>query len=463
MKKLGFLFLLIATLLHSQNSSVVKVMDDVTNQEFEFKEVKNLDNGSVIKDAQVDNVIYKKIGSKYYKRVIPNKTVDVTWFGTNSDAIQKAVDFVSLDLGPWKRAQYSIYLPEGTYTIDKPIKIINTEGIRISGGGIGTILKIKKDTHISSVLDLNGVAYGVFENFYFAGDTNSSCDSFINMYWADKKSDVQAKNLPQRSSTQNSFTNIRNLSGKFKNAVLIDGHNQNDVSMWSNVAFLGDWNPSEKQFYQSAFYIGDGQAGNNLLHDFRNVYLVGVKSGYVFAGSSGTITGGGCTNIDTYIVRNNPNQTLWISGSRLEHTKRIYRNEGAHDGIHEFPENVTFQSLWYSGSGATQKHFQPAEDGVLIFHGGGTMNIIGSSIMYLPDNYKMKIKLSGAMNDNFHNALNIIGSNIQGKFDEIFLVDKWAKASVNVVGSNEIGGSLGTKMGKHVHQWQKDFNYSSGK
>lgn len=434
--------------------------DENTSVQYTYQKVIKNEHGEKISNNDVDNVIYKKINNIFYKRNIPNNIIDVSWFGNDSEAIQKAIDFASVNLGPWKRAKYSVYLPENKYIIDKKIVIKNTEGLHLYGGGIGTLLEIKKNTHLETVLELNGTAYGVYENFYFGGGENSSCDSFINVFWGDKKSSVQDSSNPRRSSTQNSFRNIRNISGTFKHAIIIDGHNQNDMSMWYNCSFSGNWKPDEKN-YLSAFNLGDGESGNNLLHDFQNVYVDGVKTAYIFAGVGGSISGGGATNVDTYIVRNNPNQTLLVNSVRLEHAKRIYRNYGYLNGIHEIPDNITFQNLWYSGMGAKDIYFQPAEDGVLIFHGGGNMNIIGSTIMHLPNNYKLKFKLSGAMNNNFHNSLNIIGSNIQGKFEEIFIVDDWAHVSVNVFGSNEISGPFGTSMGKHVHQWKKDFNYKS--
>lgn len=444
----------------SQTPETIKIADPKNWEEVLYSPVSTTDAGQKISDVNVDNVIYKKVQGVYYKRIIPQNIVDVTWFGQDSDAIQKAVDFVSVNLGPWKRAKYSIFLPEGTYVIDKPIKITNVEGIKISGGGIGTLLEIKKNTKISSVFELNGTAYGVYENFYFGGAPGSSCDSFILMYWGDKKSDVQPAGNPRRSSTQNSFTNIRNISGKFKHAVRMDGHNQNDVSMWYNCSFNGDWNPKETEYYQSAFYMGDGSAGNNLIHNFQNSYIVGVKTAFIFAGVGGSISGGGASNVDTYIVRDNPNETLLVSSVRLEGTKRIYRNDGYLNGIHEYPDNVTLQNIWYSASGSPHDYFNSAEDGILIFHGGGTMNIIGSTFTNFPPGKIIRFKLSGAMNENFHNAMNIIGCNIPEKFDNLFIVDKWAHASVNVIGSNETV-SQGLKMGNHVHQWFKDFNYES--
>ncbi|KMQ71130.1 hypothetical protein [Chryseobacterium koreense] len=460
MKSILLLFIAIPFLGLAQNSDVISVADRNSKESVSFRRISTSDEGKKIDDQQVDDVIYKKINGNFYKRVIPQNIVDVTWFGNTSDAIQKAVDFASVNLGPWKRAKYSIYLPEGTYVIDKPIKITNVEGIHIYGGGIGTLLEIKENTKISSIFELNGTAYGVYENFYFGGAPGSSCDNFIYMYWGDKKSDVQPVGYPKRSSTQNSFTNIRNISGKFKDAVRIDGHNQNDMSMWYNCSFNGNWTPKEKDFFQSAFNIGDGTAGNNLIHNFQNSYIVGVKNAFIFGGVGGSITGGGASNVDTYIVRNNPNETLLVSGVRLEGTSRIYRNEGYLNGIHEYPDNVTFQNLWYSASGSPHDYFDSAADGILIFHGGGTLNIMGSTFTYFPKDKKIRIKLSGAMNNNFHNAINIIGSNIPEKFENLFIVDSWAHASANVIGSNETAEG-GMKMGNHVHQWMKDFNYKS--
>lgn len=408
----------------------------------------------------VDAVIFFFINNTFYKRVIENNILNVQWWGNDSEAIQKALDFSCVNLGVWKRAQYSVYMPGGKYVIDKKITIENAEGIHLYGDGIGTLLEIKANTSISTVFELNGTAYGVYENFYLGGATDSTCNHFILMYWGDKETNEQPAGFPKRSSTQNSFSNIRNISGKFKDAVRIDGHNQNDVSMWYNCSFNGNWNPKETEYYQSAFKIGDGAAGNNLIHNFQNSYIVGVKTAFIFAGVGGSITGGGASLVDTDIVRNNPNETLLVSSVRLEGTTRVYRNEGYLNGIHDYPDNITFQNLWYSASGSPYPNFDSPDDGVLIFHAGGTMNLIGCTFTYFPKGKKIRFKLSGAMNSNFHNAMNIIGCNIPERMDNLFVVDSWAHASVNVIGANESTNG-GMAMGNHVHQWMKDFNYKS--
>lgn len=461
MSKFFAIFTLFIVNLFFSQEDIIAVKDVNKSEIVNFQKITSTDDGKKIDDSKVDGIIYKKINGFYYKRIIPNKVIDVTWFGSNSAAIQKAIDLACVDFGVLRRAQYSVYLPERVYTIDKKIVIRNVEGMHLYGGGIGTLLQIKENTNLDAVLELNGTAFGVYENFYFGGSKGSSCDSFINMFWGDKVSAPQPANQAYRSSTQNSFANIRNISGKFKHAVKIDGHNQNDMSMWYNCSFNGNWNPNEKNYFLSAFYIGDGKAGNNLIHNFQNNYISGVKTAYIFAATGGSITGGGASNVDTFIVRENVNETLLISSVRLEGTSRIYRNDGYLNGVHGIPDNVTFQNLWYSGNGASEKYFQPAEDGILIYHAGGTMNIIGSTIYYFNNDNFFKIKLSGAMNKNFHNALNIIGCNFQAKFNDMFIVDNWAQANVNIIGSNETTGYLGTQMSKHFPKKSIDFNYTN--
>lgn len=439
--------------IHSQTKNdIINLNDTRTKECVAFKKMPSIPNGALL-----DDIIYKKVGNLVYERVIRDNLINVRWFGDDSDAIQKAINYATVLSGRINLTKYSVFLPEGTYTIDKKIVIKNTQGINFFGSGVNTTLRIKDGLHLETVLELNGVAYSTFQDFSFSGSQNSSCDSFIHLFWGDMVGSTQNLSNPQRSSMQNSFRNIKNISGRFKNAVLIDGHNQNDTTIWDNCSFNGMWTPKES-FYQSAFYIGDGSTGNNLIHNFQNNYHTGLRTAYVFAGSGGSVTGGGASNVGTFVRRIGVNETLLVSSVRLEGTQMIYTTDGYLKGIHEAADNITFQNLYYSGIGSDRKHFQFPDDGILIFNGGGNFNLIGSTIHQLPSGKAVYFKLSGAQNDNFHNSFNIIGCNIEANYDRLFIADPWAKAAISIVGSNE---TQGTSMGRHVKNLEKDFNYKS--
>lgn len=67
-------------------SNIISLYDSNTNEKVEFEEIQNYYDGSPMDDSKLDNVIYRKKGSQYYKRVLINNTVNVRWFGAKGDA-----------------------------------------------------------------------------------------------------------------------------------------------------------------------------------------------------------------------------------------------------------------------------------------------------------------------------------------------------------------------------------------
>lgn len=89
-----------------QNGKIYGLVDDVTGEDVIYSEATALTNGTAITDAQVDGVMLRKSGTKYYKRVVAG-AVKAQWYlkpGTpdtivggisqNAVKLQKALNFI---------------------------------------------------------------------------------------------------------------------------------------------------------------------------------------------------------------------------------------------------------------------------------------------------------------------------------------------------------------------------------
>lgn len=103
--------------------NTIEINDPYIGEWTTFIETDKTYNGAVIIDAYCDDILYKKVGSVYYRRVLEDSRVDIRWFGALpdgvtdcSDAIQQA--FISAD-----KFKLSVTAGKGTYLITKTIYI----------------------------------------------------------------------------------------------------------------------------------------------------------------------------------------------------------------------------------------------------------------------------------------------------------------------------------------------------
>lgn len=123
--------------------STIELNDPFTGEWTVFLETNETYNGKIIADAICDGIIYKKIDQKYYRRVLENNEVNVSWFGAKGDevnddteAVQLAVDFLkSIEGG-------TLFFPKGKYLITN-VDFIGKEYSNISIIGNQTIIKQK--------------------------------------------------------------------------------------------------------------------------------------------------------------------------------------------------------------------------------------------------------------------------------------------------------------------------------
>lgn len=101
----------------------IEINDPHIGEWVTFIETDKTYNGEPIIDTYCDDILYKKVGNEYYRRVLENSRVDIRWFGAiadgladSSDAIQEA--FIKADY-----FKLSVTAGKGTYLVAKTIYI----------------------------------------------------------------------------------------------------------------------------------------------------------------------------------------------------------------------------------------------------------------------------------------------------------------------------------------------------
>ncbi|WP_353146025.1 glycosyl hydrolase family 28-related protein [Chryseobacterium sp.] len=99
--------------------ATIELNDPYTGEWTVFLETTKTYHGADITDSMCDDIIYKKINDKYYRRVLVDDTVNVKWFGAKGDgttddsaAIQKAISSL-----------HSVRFDPGKFIINTPISI----------------------------------------------------------------------------------------------------------------------------------------------------------------------------------------------------------------------------------------------------------------------------------------------------------------------------------------------------
>lgn len=103
--------------------NTIELSDPYIGEWTTFLEASKTYNGEIITDTDCDDILFKKIGSIFYRRVLEDSRVDIRWFGALpdgitdcSEAIQQA--FISAD-----KYKLSVTAGKGTYVISKKVYI----------------------------------------------------------------------------------------------------------------------------------------------------------------------------------------------------------------------------------------------------------------------------------------------------------------------------------------------------
>lgn len=118
---------------------VIQLIDSYTKENVNYEETAVWHDGTPMDDAKVDNVLYRKRGTKYYKRNYSGY-VDIRWFGAiadgvtdNAPALRNAIRALrGVNNTSQVPAGGVIFFPAGEYAINEQIDI-EKSGIRLKG------------------------------------------------------------------------------------------------------------------------------------------------------------------------------------------------------------------------------------------------------------------------------------------------------------------------------------------
>jgi hypothetical protein len=283
-------------------------------------------------------------------RSAPTGPLSVRDFGAIGDgiaddttAIQATINAAVTEGDPIKDVRKGIaavYLPAGTYKITAPITLRSIERLKIFGDGLG-LTWLAAAGKISSVLDLNGVAYCTFVDFSIrslaGNDEANSFDAGIFLHWE--------KDESRRSTTNNRFYNIE-VGGRFKIGFQIGAPgatNQVDQTQWHGCRVYGQWKAEEKTWWQAGWRVGAGVFANNLIHSIYSVDATHLRYGVHVWASQVAIYGGamGSNAVDLYLQA--VTSYCHVSGIRSESGGRLIESGGPTG----YNANVTIEDvLW---------------------------------------------------------------------------------------------------------------------
>jgi Pectate lyase superfamily protein len=198
------------------------------------------------------------------------------WTTDDTAAIQATIDAALGDADPKttvREPKGPIHLPTGLYRVTSPLRIVSAQGVKLRGDGYTTRL-VPVGT-MDSVLDLNGVAFSIFEGFRVEGDgARESVANAIHYYWD--------KATAARSSTANVFRDVTVANTRCVSAFRVGKPGdspQVDNTAYYNLYLAGRWRPGESRWYQHGFHLGTGIFGNIVGHSAYNVVSASWQSG----------------------------------------------------------------------------------------------------------------------------------------------------------------------------------------
>lgn len=248
--------------------------------------------------------------------------------GTSDDTavVQAAVDAAISSGNPastTRRGLKALYAPAGEYTLTSPINFRSVLDFHFYGDGRSTKFRAGAPG-MTTLFDLNGVAYSSFENFAFRGGSGAGCERALWLRW----------NGMARSTTSVHFSNIqiRDLAFTKAGFELGDAANQGvqvDTTTWRACEVFGGRTAGggDAVNYQAGFYVGDGLHANNLLHAFYGCTANATKYG-VYNAASQVLWDGGCLqNNDADFYCGSSGYSA-LKGFRSEGSKRLMESAG---------------------------------------------------------------------------------------------------------------------------------------
>jgi hypothetical protein len=305
-----------------------------------FGELFNVKDFGAVGDGVADDTaaIQATIDASFGGRTIPGRLLTLP--PTGAALVNVAA------LGP-------VVLPGAVYRVTQPLRIWSATGFTLAGAGAATT--IHPDGVTGDVIDINGSFLGDFRDFQISGQggATGAIVNAIHYRWDAATAD--------RSSSDNRFSKITILNVPcqvgFRIGTTGDGSAQVDTSSYHDLYVNGYWNTAldphaPSGLYQAGIWVGSNAFGNNVIHNFYHVLVVGWTWGIYAQATEVGIWGFdfGANGVDFHC---GSLSYACIQGGRSETSKQLlYMPQGG-----AAPANISIADVQFSCDGLISTGF----------------------------------------------------------------------------------------------------------
>lgn len=126
--------------------TTIELNDPFTGEWTSFLETDFTYNGSTITDALCDDIIYKKVNNKYYRRILIENIVNAVWFGVTGNGTTDDTDKINEAIAKSSAINGVLFFPEGRYKIMRSgLDLLSNSNLL--GIGKDTVFEMDKDAN----------------------------------------------------------------------------------------------------------------------------------------------------------------------------------------------------------------------------------------------------------------------------------------------------------------------------
>lgn len=263
-----------------------------------------------------------------------------------------------------RNALRAMYIPGGggkRFRLNTPLRITSTLDFHlVMGAGCAFV---PGATGMECLVDVNGAAYGRFEGLKFWGDGSSNyCTRALWHRWNGTAS--SSGHCVFRDCWIGNGLEFRRGGIEIGDAAA--GSVDVSCSNWINCSSFGfrTVGSGEATKWQAAWYVGDGLAGNNLIHTFHGCHAAFCRYGVKNDASQLSWFGGQVQNNDTDFYHTG-NRYFHVAGVRSENSRRWLETGGPAS----YAAMATFESCEFNGNNLH------ADKRAIIWTLGGELNL----------------------------------------------------------------------------------------